>query len=116
MERIALFGGHAREARRIGHLDDGRLLCGQQAEAARNFLAERPRGIEADNLASEAGRKRINRALAAIGEREDLRFAVREDVADGRCDDAAGFDGRDAALERIHGDDEKMWVHENHLC
>lgn len=116
MERIALFGRYAREACCISHLDDSGLLRGQQAEAARNFLAEWPRDVEADDLAREAGRERIDRALAAISERKNLRFAVREDVADGRRDDAAGLDGRDAALEGIHGDDEMMWVHENHLC
>ena len=116
VHRIALFGRHHRQASRVRHFDDRRLLCGQETEAALGFRAERSSDLRADEFSVQALDERIDRALAAVSERENLRVAFREDRVNGFRDDAAAFEGRDAAFERIHGDDEMFRVHVSHLC
>ena len=90
---VALRGGHHGKPRCISHFDDGGLVLREEAEAARYLFAERPCDRDGDDLAREPFCQRVNRAFASIGEREDARLAVREDVVDGRCNDAAAFDG-----------------------
>ena len=79
--RVALLFRHERQAGRIRHLDDRRLLRRQKAEAAIDRPLQRPRDRKAHDLARKACDERIDRALAAVRQREDLHFGLGEHLS-----------------------------------
>ena len=102
---VLLVVGHEAEAGRHRHLDDRGAAVLDQAEAGADGLAERALDGHGEQLAAELGEQRVERALAAVGDRAEVgrhQAGALEPAAD-RARDLGGVE---RALERVGGDED----------
>ena len=105
VHRIQLRFGDERDARRARHLHDGETALRQDAVQALDRTPEGTRDQNALELAAHADRERLDRALAAVGERTHNDLGLGIGAQHALADGASGLERGQAALERIDCND-----------